>query len=611
MASAPFIDVPSGTKDRNASENPVQSKAEIIVESDPIPKQPTSPWGSLPSSSPWGCPAPANTPTAASFWGPKAAPASTQRTASSLADIMSEELAVKLAADEEAQQKRLTKNVEEEEEEDPDLLMALELSKNEAESAGKPEDSDSDLLMAQLLQLEFDKEYDAHLTRQEQHVNQNSKVTLSYRKFSHLHPMERDTERELYDDEEVMEEKLKEPNLKFTGMIPGKGKSKHDIETNNKRNADRVMNFPPEFGTGDGDAIAMRLSNAVYNDLKVHSHKEQKISAKVRDKVDKSTANMALDPRTRLMLYKLVNSGAVTEVHGTISTGKESVVIYAKGGSMKDRAVPPECAIKVFKTSLNEFKRREEYMRGDHRLPSQGYKKHNPRKIIRLWAEKEMHNLNRLQRVGIHCPEVVSLRKHVLVMSFIGTDQKAAPKLKDAPLSSSQMESAHAQTIEMMKTMYKSAGIVHADLSEYNMLWHASHVWFIDVSQSVELTHPHSLEFLYRDCVNVSNFFKRQGLPSAITAEDLFNQITEMQLEGTGREFEQHVVDVQQSEEYVRKIHGPAAKHQLLVDKEMTFDYFFEKAQKQRKKESKRNKEDYDSDSEEDSEEEEEEEEDS
>jgi len=415
--------------------------------------------------------------------------------------------------------------------------------------------------------------------------------------------VERDAERDLFDDEEVEEERLKQPNLKFTGTIPGKGKSKHDIETGNKRNADRVMNFPPEFDTGDGDAIAMRLPNAVYNDLKVHSHKEQKISAKVRDKVDKSTAEMALDTRTRLMLYKLVNSGAVAEVHGTISTGKESVVIYAKGGSMKDRAVPPECAIKVFKTSLNEFKRREEYMRGDHRLPSQGYKKHNPRKIIRLWAEKEMHNLNRLQKVGIHCPEVVSLRKHVLVMSFIGTDQKAAPKLKDAPLSSSQMESAHAQTIDMMKTMYKAAGIVHADLSEYNMLWHASHVWFIDVSQSVELTHPHSLEFLYRDCVNVSNFFKRQGLPSAIKAEDLFNQITEMQIEGHGREFEQHVVDVQQSEEYVRKVHGPAAKHQMLVDKEMAFDYFFEKAQKQRKKESKRNQ-DYDSDSEEDSEEE-------
>ena len=69
--------------------------------------------------------------------------------------------------------------------------------------------------------MEFDKEYDAHLARQEQHVNQNSKVTLSYRKYSHVHPVERDTEREMYDDEEVPEEKIKEPNLKFTGAIPG------------------------------------------------------------------------------------------------------------------------------------------------------------------------------------------------------------------------------------------------------------------------------------------------------------------------------------------------------------------------------------------------------
>jgi RIO kinase 3 len=110
----------------------------------------------------------------------------------------------------------------------------------------------------------------------------------------------------------------------------------------------------------------------VCNDLKVHSYKEQKVSKKVRDKVDKSTTVMAVDARTRLMLYKLVNLGAVAEVQGTISTGKESVVIYAKGGQMKDRAVPSECAIKVFKTSLNEFKRREEYILGDHRLPSRG-----------------------------------------------------------------------------------------------------------------------------------------------------------------------------------------------------------------------------------------------
>ena len=249
MASAPCVDVPGGTKSRPA-ESPIQSKTEIIVDSDA--KTPASPWGA--ASSPWGSPAAVTAPPA-SFWGPKAA-SDQPKVANSFADIMSEELAVKLAADEEAQLKRsVRKDDEPEEEDDPDLRLALELSKNEASNGGQffaifdiksflipscctsvivyplspsyspshhaeaPEDSD--LLMAQLLQLEFDKEYDAHLTRQEQHVNQNSKVTLSYRKFSHLHPVERDAERELFVDEEVEEERLKQPNLKFTGTIPG------------------------------------------------------------------------------------------------------------------------------------------------------------------------------------------------------------------------------------------------------------------------------------------------------------------------------------------------------------------------------------------------------
>ena len=53
--------------------------------------------------------------------------------------------------------------------------------------------------------------------------------------------------------------------------------------------------------------------------------------------------------------------------------------------------------------------------------------------------------------------------------------------------------------------MFKRCNLVHADLSEYNMLWHRGEVWYIDVSQSVEPTHPHGLEFLLRDCTNVSS----------------------------------------------------------------------------------------------------------
>ena len=53
--------------------------------------------------------------------------------------------------------------------------------------------------------------------------------------------------------------------------------------------------------------------------------------------------------------------------------------------------------------------------------------------------------------------------------------------------------------------MYQKCGLVHADLSEYNMLWHKDKVYFIDVGQSVEKMHPKAEEFLLRDCENVCN----------------------------------------------------------------------------------------------------------
>jgi len=62
---------------------------------------------------------------------------------------------------------------------------------------------------------------------------------------------------------------------------------------------------------------------------------------------------------------------------------------------IKERTMPAEVAIKVFKTTLNEFKNREQYVHGDHRFSKDDYKKQNPRKIIKMWATKEVANLNR------------------------------------------------------------------------------------------------------------------------------------------------------------------------------------------------------------------------
>ncbi len=69
------------------------------------------------------------------------------------------------------------------------------------------------------------------------------------------------------------------------------------------------------------------------------------------------------------------------------------------------------------------------YVQGDFRFRS-GYCKSNPRKMVKLWAEKEFRNLSRLKAAGIRCPAPVHLRMHVLVMEFVGTLGVAAPRLK-------------------------------------------------------------------------------------------------------------------------------------------------------------------------------------
>ena len=140
-----------------------------------------------------------------------------------------------------------------------------------------------------------------------------------------------------------------------------------------------------------------------------------------------------------------------------------------------------------------------------------------------------MHS-NVLCSAGVAAPEPVALKKHVLVMSMVGDEEgNPAPKLKDAVLSRKDLSSAYAQVVTAMKTMYRDCRLVHADLSEYNILWQAAskRAFLIDVSQSVEPNHPHGLEFLMRDCRNVASFFRdRKGVEEAVTATELFTDIT-------------------------------------------------------------------------------------
>lgn len=113
---------------------------------------------------------------------------------------------------------------------------------------------------------------------------------------------------------------------------------------------------------------------------------------------------------------------------------------------------------------------------------------------------------------------------------FSGENGWPASKLKDSPLlDETQAHSLYLQLIRYMRIMFVKCKLIHADLSEFNLLLDSKNqLYVIDVSQSVEQAHPNALEFLRMDCRNVTDYFsKRYALKSFLSMQQLFNYITD------------------------------------------------------------------------------------
>ncbi|CAG7559238.1 unnamed protein product [Fusarium equiseti] len=262
--------------------------------------------------------------------------------------------------------------------------------------------------------------------------------------------------------------------------------------------------------------------------IRLDSVKQDGGDSKDKDKADRATSDQVLDQRTRMILLQMINRGFVSEVHGAISTGKEANV-YGAVLHDENTGDATQRAIKVYKTAILSFKDRERYITGEHRFKG-GFDKGNNRKMVKLWAEKEFRNLRRIYNSGIPCPEPISLKLHVLVMGFLG-DRKgwAYPRLRDATLTGDDVDQQwyklYVQLLGIMRKIYQVCRLVHADLSEYNILYHKEKLYIIDVSQSVEPDHPRSLEFLRMDIKNVGDFFRRKGVDT-LADRAIFNFIT-------------------------------------------------------------------------------------
>ncbi len=236
---------------------------------------------------------------------------------------------------------------------------------------------------------------------------------------------------------------------------------------------------------------------------------------------DLETVQAVVDKRTAMILYGLINRGYLDGVKGVVSSGKESNVYWAtveKWGETRDLAV------KIFRTSTMDFKHIWVYIQGDPRFSRV---KRDTRSIVYTWAEKEFKNLRLAEGAGVRVPKPIVCRGNVLVMEFIGEDGVAAPRLKEAEVE--DPESVFEIVFDYVVRLYEKAELVHADLSEYNVLFWDEPV-IIDVSQAVLLSHPLAVEFLIRDIRNVLRYFSGLGV-NVPSLEEAYRRVTGEELE--------------------------------------------------------------------------------
>lgn len=212
--------------------------------------------------------------------------------------------------------------------------------------------------------------------------------------------------------------------------------------------------------------------------------------------------------KTPKRILPLVEDGLVDEVLRPLMSGKEADVFVVRSGT------EVLCA-KVYKeANKRSFKKAVEYQEGRKVRNSRRARamekgsKFGRKEQEDVWQNAEVDALYRLAAVGVRVPEPYGCFDGVLLMELItDEDDHVAPRLNDVSMDAEQAREDHAVIMHYIMLMLY-AGLIHGDLSEFNVLVDSYGPVIIDLPQAVDAAaNNNAKRMLTRDVDNITNYY--------------------------------------------------------------------------------------------------------
>jgi RIO kinase 1 len=207
-------------------------------------------------------------------------------------------------------------------------------------------------------------------------------------------------------------------------------------------------------------------------------------------------------------LHALIAEGLIDSVLRQLKSGKEAdVYVVMCGEEVRAAKIYKEASNRSFRQAVDYTENRKVKNSRQARAMAKGTR-YGREQQEAAWQSAEVDALYRLAAAGVRVPQPHNFLEGVLIMDLVAdADGQAAPRLNDLTFTAEDARAHHATLIREVVRML-CAGVVHGDLSEFNVLLAADGPVVIDLPQAVDAAgNNHASRMLMRDVNNLRGFF--------------------------------------------------------------------------------------------------------